>query len=442
MRTERIVLPAFDGSVSWEVGLQESDKIRELEDPSPETLRIAKGGGYSYAALSVGEKVTTQSLRHFNRILEFSPERNRIVVEPGITLGELFRFTAPRGLYLSVQPGYPAITVGGCVASNVHGKNPYIEGTFENRVEALTLFHPLHGLLTLSQEHRPDLFTLTCGGLGLTGIIRSVTLRLSPLAGHRTRTSYHKIASLPDGYARLLETCDKHDMAYTWHNGFTRAGQFGRGFLVLGSIVPGRPPLEQEIPPIRALAASRRGRGYPQLWSRLTAGCANTVYLPLVGRRPHQETDVFHSLFPLYGRELYFNMYGRRGFFEYQVLVGHRGAIPFLEDLTDLLLKLKAPSTFVALRMFKGKQALLKFDGDGVALALDMPRTVATTRIMHELNRLMLDHGALPFVVKNSSLTQEVVQGAYPEYTLFKEKLREFDPKRLFRSHHTERLGL
>ncbi|MFI5400743.1 MAG: D-arabinono-1,4-lactone oxidase, partial [SAR324 cluster bacterium] len=148
------------------------------------------------------------------------------------------------------------------------------------------------------------------------------------------------------------------------------------------------------------------------------------------------------SLFPFYGRELYFNMFGRRGFFEYQVLVGHRGAIPFLGDLTGLLLKLKAPSTFVALRMFKGKQALLKFDGDGVALALDMPRTVATTRIMHELNRLMLDHGALPFVVKNSSLTQEVVQGAYPEYALFKEKLREFDPKRLFRSHHTERLGL
>ena len=81
----------------------------------------------------------------FNRILDFCPTSGTIEVEPGIRLGELFAFSVPRGYLLSIMPGHPSITVGGCIGCNVHGKNQHREGNFENAVEALTVFHPEHG---------------------------------------------------------------------------------------------------------------------------------------------------------------------------------------------------------------------------------------------------------------------------------------------------------
>ena len=33
--------------------------------------------------------------------------------------------------YLKILPGWPEVTIGGCIANNVHGKNPYRDGVFQ-----------------------------------------------------------------------------------------------------------------------------------------------------------------------------------------------------------------------------------------------------------------------------------------------------------------------
>ena len=106
-------------------------------------------------------------------------------VESGVTLGQIYRFATPRGLFLLVQPGHPKITVGGCIGADVHGKNQFRDGTFLNVVESLRLFHPSHGVLELSRSSNPDLFFLTCGGYGLTGNILTARLRLAPIPSSR-----------------------------------------------------------------------------------------------------------------------------------------------------------------------------------------------------------------------------------------------------------------
>ena len=178
---------SFDGAVSA-TGLcmcQRPDRYRFIDAPDPDPApRIARGGGYSYAAASFGAGSVVRDMRRFNRILRFDPATRIIEVESGVTLGDVFAVASREGLGLPVQPGYPAITVGGCIAANVHGKNPVREGTFVDSVLHLTLFHPARGVLRLSPDTAPGLFDLTCGGYGLTGVIVSATLRLEPLPGH------------------------------------------------------------------------------------------------------------------------------------------------------------------------------------------------------------------------------------------------------------------
>jgi hypothetical protein len=119
----------------------------------------------------------------FNRLLGFDPVRLMLHVEAGAAIGSIALWAAERNLSMPVLPGYPAITVGGCIAADAHCKNPLRDGTFSDWIEAVTLYHPAHGRRTLDRKTHPEEFEATCGGYGLTGLIVDATLRLVQQAG-------------------------------------------------------------------------------------------------------------------------------------------------------------------------------------------------------------------------------------------------------------------
>src|SRR5262245_20690080 len=161
--TETIKLVSFDGGVTATCPRWRPDRDQAIESLAGDEPRIARGGGYSYAAASFGAGSLVMDMTGFDRVLDFDEESYRIEAQAGVTLEGVLGVTGPRNLLLAVQPGYPRITIGGCIAANVHGKNPFSEGTFAHHVERLTLFHPRHGTLELSRDSLPDLFHLTCG---------------------------------------------------------------------------------------------------------------------------------------------------------------------------------------------------------------------------------------------------------------------------------------
>ena len=71
-------------------------------------------------------------MKNFNRILHFDEKKKLITVESGITFAEFLNFTLSFGLWITQIPGYPFITIGGAVASNVHGKSGGEHGTIRN----------------------------------------------------------------------------------------------------------------------------------------------------------------------------------------------------------------------------------------------------------------------------------------------------------------------
>ena len=142
----------------------EPDRYRTLLGLRPGNKVCIQGAGLSLSGAGFPAMAVVLGMARFNRILDLDQIARVVHVEAGITLGRLFGVLAGRGLFLAVQPGHPDITVGGCIAGNVHGKNPFRDGIFAGLVRELTLFHPAHGVLILSREQYPELFDLTCGG--------------------------------------------------------------------------------------------------------------------------------------------------------------------------------------------------------------------------------------------------------------------------------------
>jgi decaprenylphospho-beta-D-ribofuranose 2-oxidase len=382
-------------------------------------------------------------MRAFDRVLRLDEAAGQIEVEAGARLEDVLAVTAPRGLYLAVQPGYPAITVGGCLAANVHGKNPHREGAFRRAVVDLTLHHPRTGTIRVDAEHEPGLFALTCGGYGLTGVVLAATLRLEPLPGWRASVERVPIDSLSEGLALIRERTERSAFAYTWHDGTPSPSRFGRGFVYEGRIPPGPPPAPPVVPAYRRLTSTSRTALRVPLWNRATTSLLGAAFRWLEARKPRVvELPLFDAMFPFARRGEYFLLYGRRGLAEYQSLVPQAAADSFLRALEREVLRARPPLVMASMKLFRGERGLVRFESDGVCVTLNLVRSAEGVAFLRVLDGLTLEAGALPHIVKDSRLPREVVVRAYPGYEEFRARRLAHDPAGLFRSELSTRLGL
>lgn len=439
---------SFDGGCRVSGALARPERYRLLTSTMVAGPRISRGAGLSYCAASFGPGVLSLDHRRFNRILDYDAAAALVTVEAGMTLGEVFDFLAPRGLMLRTQPGYPSITIGGCIAADVHGKNQYRDGNFSGQVEALTLFHPRHGMVMLSRTVNPKWFALTCGGYGLTGSILTATLRVVPVPGYSTRVELTPVRKLSELGRSLEGVASTSDLLYSWHDFSLSATPFGEGVIVQGVFIPGKTGVDGAAPAARntkseRLRADTRGRGYPRLMNAVTVPLFNFLVRRMRYAKSPQHARLYEALFPLSGiADRYFDFFGQAGFHEFQVLLPVESFEDFVDELERQVQRHSVPVCLASAKFFRGQQDRLRFDGNGICFAVNFPRTAAAARFAEAMDAMMIEHRGIPNIIKDSRLPAAVARRAFGEFDRFRDELRAFDPERLYRSELSERLGL
>lgn len=421
-------LVSFDGTEGADGALLRPERDAALRAALAEPSWIARGAGLSYCGAGLGPRTIDGAA--FDRVLGFDAADGTITVEAGTTLGAIYRAAAPSGWHLSVMPGHPSITVGGCVAANVHGKNQHAEGCFSSVVEGFTLFHPERGALRCSRTENAGAFWLTLGGFGLTGFLLDVTLRLKRIPAETLILERIPVRSFVDAVA-VMKTRASAASLYSWHQ------PCGRGFVFAADPAPGRPG---PAPRWRALTG---GHGGPQLLNRLTAPLALTAYE--LGERlsaAKRTVTLAEALFPVAGREFYFSLFGKKGFREYQLLVPEAAFASFCKELDALRRRHGAALTLASLKLFSGKQRFLNFDGTGIALAIDAPEGPATRALWDALDPVVAAHGGTVNAAKDSRLTAAAARKLFPGYEAFASELAAWDPRRVVDSLLRRRLEL
>ena len=439
----RVEFLSFDGTEVCRGPLVAPDRYHDLHallaGPGP---FAARGAGLSYCQASAGDGVTTISTRSFNRLVAFDPVRLHVTVEPGVTVGELVRFAVGRGAWFPVLPGHPAITVGGCVGFNVHGKSQHDVGCFSDHVVSLTLLHPDHGELVCGpDENNPDVFELTLGGMGLTGYVATVTLQLQPLPGRSVLRVARQVRDLIEAVElmrSLAAPSGTGGTVYSWNDLNLAGRRFGRGVVYVESFEAAAPPSRVSY---RALAPVRR-RGPAVAAARGVARLVNAGYAAHERLRPRQLRSVEDAAFPINGNEAYYRLFGRRGFREYQVLVPTDAWPAAAREIQRQVAVAGASVTLGSLKLFRGDPRLLWFRGNGVCLAIDVAAGEPASRLFSRLDRMALDHGALVNLSKDSRLGADVARRLYPGYEEFRRRLCDHDPNRRFDSMLRRRLGV
>jgi decaprenylphospho-beta-D-ribofuranose 2-oxidase len=430
-------IKSFDQSRSLEIFIKNSEKHKELENDSRSVENlITMGSCYSYVAAAFKKNSLSIDIKKFNRILFFDKEKKIITVEAGMKIFELLNFTLKYNLWIPQIPGYPFISIGGAVAANVHGKSCAFYGTIKNSVKEIRIFHKSYGWLNLNSKENKDIFDLTIGGLGFTGTIISVTFKLEEIDNFNFLTTIKEVKSISETI-HFLETSDKKNLIYSWNT--LNFKSFGKGIIFENKIDE-----KNSLNSYKQIEYNYKKRLYPfKLWNNLTIKCFNYFFIKYQKYKKNIYRDKFSNvIFPFYNKEIYFSLFGHKGFLESQILISRTRIDEFLEEFNYKINIHKPCITLFSLKKMSGEQKYLRFEDNKICLTLDMVRNNENTLFLKELYKLYIKYNVVPSIIKDSNLDKDTFDNCYKEADIFREKLKEFDPKRIYRSDLSDRLNI
>jgi decaprenylphospho-beta-D-ribofuranose 2-oxidase len=397
---------------------------------------IVHARGRSYGDSALNDRVLLS--RRFNKILDFDPLTGQVTCESGVTLAELLEAFLPRGWFLPVVPGTKFISVGGAIASDVHGKNHHQQGCFSECVEALELLLPDGQVVHVSRTENRPLFLATCGGMGLTGVIITASLRLLTIQSAYIRETVQRCANLPEVFERFEAN---QDVPYSvaWIDCLASGEHLGRSILMLGRHAQAGP---LQLPPPRPLTVPLELPSF--VLNKHSVACFNYLYYhgkpDLVADRLTPLEDFF---FPLDRIGHWNRMYGRRGFTQYQLVLPKAAS---LKGLTKILTRISAAglgSFLGVLKLFGPENDnLLSFPLQGYTLAIDFKIDAQLFPFLEELDRVVLDHGGRLYLTKDVRMSAETFRRGYPRWEEFALLRERYGLKTKFNSRQSRRLGV
>ena len=429
-----------------EAELKEFNTLPELKrivDGNSELIPRGMGRCYGDSALNSLIVSTTK----FQRFIEFDETKGLLTVECGVVLAEILKYFIPKGWFLQVTPGTKFVTVGGAIASDVHGKNHHKVGSFSQHITSLDILLSTGDIVSCSPRQNEELFWSTCGGMGLTGVIVRASIQLLKI-----ETAYIQQKTIrADNLENIMQIFTENEActySVAWIDCLAKGKNLGRSVLMLGEHASG----EQVVSLIK--------NGSPLFLHRkktfnlpfhfpgfsvnsFTQTIFNNLYYHKHSAREQNGLVGYDSFFyPLDFIENWNRIYGSRGFTQYQLVLPLEQSERGLAKVLSLTTKMGMGSFLAVLKLLGEQEGLISFPRRGFTFTLDLPITKTVFPFLQELDRIVLDHGGRLYLTKDVRMKREMFLKGYDRADEFIEYKQKFDPRRKFQSLQSKRLGL
>jgi decaprenylphospho-beta-D-ribofuranose 2-oxidase len=424
---------------------------------------IARGLGRSYGdSAQNGGGTVIRLLGHAHEVV-VDDAAGTATVPAGVSIDELLRVIVPRGWFVPVTPGTRFVTVGGAIASDIHGKNHHVDGSFGRSVVRLSLLlasgevaelsptacEPSESSSERTNGFGPELFWATVAGMGLTGIVVDATIRLIPISTSRLAVDTDRVPDL-DGLLAAMEEGDEwFRYSVAWIDPMARGAHLGRGVLTradhatIDMVAP-----KQAVDPLtydpRQRIAVPPVVPAPGVINHTTIKAFNELwYRKAPRRRIGQIMSIAGFFYPLDMVGSWNRLYGRGGFVQYQLLLPF-GQEDALRQALERFAASGAPSFLAVLKRFgAANPAPLSFPAPGWTLTVDVPApTPGLRQLFHGLDALVLDAGGRHYLAKDSHMTPDAVRRGYPRLAEWQAIRAAVDPMGVWVSDQARRLRL
>ena len=402
---------------------------------------IPHGNGRCYGDASLSSNVVN-TLR-YDKILAFDEVNGIITCQSGLLLSDLLQVIVPRGWFLPVTPGTKFITVGGAVASDVHGKNHHVDGSFSAHIVSMSVLTGTGQTFVCGPDRYEDLFWATCGGMGLTGIILDVQFRLKRINSAYIRQKQIRAGNL-DEIMTLFEENTESTYSVAWIDCLKSGKDFGRSILILGEHATtdeasrDRPliPKEKALFTVPFYFPSFVLNGF-------SVRIFNALYYAKNYKRIMDGVVHYDSFYyPLDSILSWNRIYGRQGFVQYQFVLPLATSRSGMTDILKRINRRGTGSFLAVLKLFGEQDNLISFPMKGYTLALDFPLRPGLFEFLDELDKVVADYGGRIYLSKDARMKNEIFWKTYPHARAFCDILAKYDPDNRFVSRLSQRLTL
>jgi len=406
---------------------------------------IARGNGRSYGDSAVNEDGTI-SMTHFDRMLHFDPDKGELTVEAGVLLADVISAFLPRGWFPPVTPGTRFVTIGGMIAADVHGKNHHKHGTFGRFVRWIDLIGADGAIRRCSPAEGAELFDLTIGGMGLTGIILRAAFQLI-----RVETGWIRQKTI--GASCLTDAMDifdrEPDWTYSvaWIDCLAQGSRLGRSLVFLGEhALLGELDEKTRTAPFRTPAkrASRIPLDLPS-WAlnRYSVRLFNSVYHANAGRKADTRmVDWQNYFYPLDSIREWNRIYGRKGLVQFQCVLPLKTAEAGLAALLNAIASVGQGSFLAVLKKMGPERGSISFPLEGYTLALDFPANPTSLGLLEKLDAITIEHGGRFYLAKDARMSPDTLERSDNRISHFRARRQESGLDKQFGSHQSRRLSI
>jgi decaprenylphospho-beta-D-ribofuranose 2-oxidase len=407
---------------------------------------IARGLGRSYGDQALNEHRRVVTMTKLDRYLSFDEATGVLRCEAGVSLAQLITDFGPRGFFPAITPGTKFVTVGGCIANDVHGKAHHAQGTFVTCVESMQLLVADGRVVTASRKENADLFWATFGGLGLTGVVLEATLKL-----RKIETTYFRQKSLPArDLTHMLELLAEYDAQFPYSvatlNSTATGSSLGQGVLTVGDhATRDELPSKLQKNPLKLtgeLAITVPFEMPEFTLNPLTIRALNgviTTMLKSKGAFEHYEG----FFYPLDMIHEWYRGYGKRGFIQYQFVIPFEDGEKNIRELMTLMYESgQLPFLNILKRMGASNDAPLSFPMTGLTFAIDFPVRAGLVELTRQLDERVADMGGRVYLGKDSYLEAPMLRRMFTRVADFERVKTKWDPNGLFTSDIGRRLEL
>lgn len=381
------------------------------------------GQGRSYGDVCLNDAGYLLSNVDLRRLISFDQSTGILCCESGVTLNEIIDFALPRGWFLPVTPGTKFVSVGGAVANDVHGKNHHVSGTFGAHVECFELARSDGSKRLCSRNENTDLFRATIGGLGLTGFITWVTIKLKPVVGSWIDYEGVKFASLDAFFEVSKDSAKNFEYTVAWIDCVAAAE--GRGIFMRGNHSQNK---DTKLSHASHLVVPFELPGF--VLNKFSMQAFNWLYY-----HKQFQSNVKHEMhydpffYPLDSVLHWNRIYGARGFLQFQCVVPSDANNRAIREIFEVVLKSRRASFLAIVKEFGDSKAegLLSFPRPGITLCMDFAFAGSRTlELMRELESKVSQYGGAIYPAKDACMSAASYKQYFPAW---KEFTNYIDPK-------------
>jgi len=397
---------------------------------------IAYGNGRSYGDSALSSNIINVKPKDY--FIDFDENRGLLHIQAGVLLSEILEHYVSKGWFLKVTPGTKFITIGGAIASDIHGKNHHVGGCFSECVEEFRIMLANGEIVTCSKEKIPDLFKATCGGMGLTGVILDAKIYLKKINSQYIDQTTIKTKNLKETFNAFEEYQDK-PYSVAWIDCLAKGDSIGKCLLMVGDFrddgkLNYKKKKQISIPfnfPSFAL----------NNWS---VRAFNWLYY---GKSKdgvsEQRVDIDTFFYPLDAIGNWNRIYGKNGFTQYQFILPKETSYEGLEEILTAISDSGKGSFLAVLKLYgKANDNWLSFPIEGYSLALDFKIEKGLFELLDKLDEIVVKYKGRIYLTKDVRVSKETFEKGYPYIDKFREyrKTNKMDTK--FQSLQSKRVGI